>query len=322
MGDGDALEVRVANLENERDVAELSQLRFAWRAVERDELGLSEDAFRVAFATWLHEHRTSHVGFLGRLGDEPVAMAWLAIVDRVPGPELFERRCAYVQSVYVSRAYRNGGIGARVMNELIGFARGARLDYLAVHPSQESFSFYRRMGFAGTDHVLELDVRPPRHAYVVMMESNASPRTDSSAPVVARGQRRAILTLLGVVALIILTLYSVLLFGVTSTAVPTGTPQAVVEVVSAQLTSSQQIPANEFRVVANISTVNKYWAMFVVTPTAAGRGKIETTFGYYQFVSHRWQFRAAGRTNVGCASSGVHHVPANVLAGFHEHCSS
>jgi hypothetical protein len=134
------------------------------------------------------------------------------------------------------------------------------------------------------------------------------------------GQRRTIITIVSTVAIIILTLYSVLLFGVTSTAVPTGTPQAVEQVVAAQLTAIQQIPANEFRVVAIISTVNKYWAMFIVTPTAAGQGHIQSTYGYYQFSNRRWQLRAAGSTNVGCASSGRGHVPAAVLAGFNQHC--
>ena len=135
------------------------------------------------------------------------------------------------------------------------------------------------------------------------------------------GQRRTIVTLVATVALIILTLYSVLLFGVTSSANPTGTPEAVVAVVSAQLTSSQQIPANEFRVTANISSANKYWAMFVVTPTALGRGKLQTTWGYYEFQSRRWQLRAAGSAQVGCDVRGAHHVPVNVLHSFGQTCT-
>lgn len=135
------------------------------------------------------------------------------------------------------------------------------------------------------------------------------------------GQRRSIVTLLAAVAIVILTLYSVLLFGVTSRANPTGTPQAVEQVVAAQLTAVQQIPANQFHVVATISSVNKYWAMFVVTASALGRGHIQTTWGYYQFSSRRWQLRAAGSSHVGCAPRGPSHVPANVLAGFNEQCS-
>ncbi len=147
-----------------------------------------------------------------------------------------------------------------------------------------------------------------------------NPNATSDASTSPWAQRRTIITLVATVALIILTLYSVLLFGVTSTANPTGTPEAVVAVVSAQLTSSQQIPGNEFRVTANISTANKYWAMFVVTPTALGRAKLQRTWGYYEFLSRRWQLRAAGSSRVGCDAHGVHHVPATVLRSFGQQC--
>jgi hypothetical protein len=151
-------------------------------------------------------------------------------------------------------------------------------------------------------------------------DSVQEPATPQRAPI--RGQRRTIITLVSTVALIVLTLYSVLFFGVTSRNVPTGTPEAVVEVVSAQLTLNQQIPAKEFKVTADISSANKYWAMFIVTPTVAGLGKIQLTYGFYQFADHRWQFRAAGANNVGCATRGSTHVPANVLASFAQHCAA
>jgi GNAT superfamily N-acetyltransferase len=154
--------VRIGDLANDHDVEQLSQLRFSWRAKERDEQGLSEDEFARSFARWCREHSDSHVGFLGSLGDNAVAMTWLALVDRVPGPRVFERRCAYVQSAYVSPEHRNAGYGSRLMAGLIDYSRTLGLDYVAVHPSSESFSFYQRLGFAGTSKVLELDFRHER----------------------------------------------------------------------------------------------------------------------------------------------------------------
>lgn len=154
--------VRVANVNSGADVEQLARLRFAWRARERDEVGLSESEFASEFARWLFDHRDSHVGFIGSLGDDAVAMAWLALVDRVPGPGVFERRCAYVQSVFVTPANRNHGRGSQLMTALIELSRERGLDYIAVHPSAESFSFYQRLGFVGTQKVLELDFRSER----------------------------------------------------------------------------------------------------------------------------------------------------------------
>jgi GNAT superfamily N-acetyltransferase len=136
-----------------------------WRALERDEGGLDREEFDAAFTRWWRDHRDSHVAAIGSLDDEPVAMAWLALVDRVPGPGAFVRRCAYVQSVYVERAHRNDALGSALMREVISRAQELELDYLAVHPSPFAFSFYRRLGFDPTSRVLELDFRPPPSAF-------------------------------------------------------------------------------------------------------------------------------------------------------------
>jgi len=138
------------------DVSSLSYLRFQWRSGERGERGLDEGAFERALAEWMIAHGSSHLPFLALRGDTPVAMTWLAIVDRIPGPELFVRRSAYVQSAYVVASERTRGVGTALMRVAIDHARHLGVDYVAVHPSARSFSFYRRLGFAETDGVLEL----------------------------------------------------------------------------------------------------------------------------------------------------------------------
>ncbi len=96
----------------------------------------------------------SHSWQRGR--EEPVGMAWMALVDRVPGPERFTRRSGLVQSLYVVPAHRAREIGARLVQRLLDHALGLGLDYMAVHPSDVAFSLYRRLGFSGTERVPEL----------------------------------------------------------------------------------------------------------------------------------------------------------------------
>jgi GNAT superfamily N-acetyltransferase len=155
--------VRIGSDASARDVADLARLRVAWRVGEGDESGLDEASFATALATWMREH-PDHLGFIGSIDEEAVAMAWMAIVHRVPGPGVFVRTCAYVQSAYVAPEHRNDGVGTAVMTALIEHGRGIGLDYIAVHPSERSFPFYRRLGFRGTERVLELDFRPGRGA--------------------------------------------------------------------------------------------------------------------------------------------------------------
>ncbi len=144
------------------DVAALSQLRYRWRVGERCERGLDERAFEEALSGWIEDHAATHLPFLAEKGLRPVGMAWLALVDRIPGPEQLVRRSAYLQSVYVVADERGHGVGARLIQLVVDHGRSLGLDYIAVHPSEQSFPLYRRLGFAETSRVLELrDVARP-----------------------------------------------------------------------------------------------------------------------------------------------------------------
>jgi GNAT superfamily N-acetyltransferase len=136
----------------------LAALRWEWRVEEGGEKGLSRRDFDAQFATWIADHRASHLAWLAHEADDPIGMAWLAIVDRIPGPGVWIRRAANVQSVYVRPAHRDRGVGARLLTDLVACARDLRLDYLTVHPSERSFSLYRRAGFREWNGVLELDL--------------------------------------------------------------------------------------------------------------------------------------------------------------------
>jgi GNAT superfamily N-acetyltransferase len=153
MTSDDPLLLRVAGVS---DVEHLAQLRYQWRAGERGEIGLDERSFERSLRSWMEDHSASHVPFLALRNRGAIGMAWLALVDRVPGPEHFTRRSAYVQSVFVISPERSNGVGTLLMGLVLAHARELSLDYVAVHPSERSFPLYRRLGFTDTDGVLEL----------------------------------------------------------------------------------------------------------------------------------------------------------------------
>ena len=153
--------LREAFVDNDRDVAELAALRYDWRVGELGENGPSSEKFAQSLASWWRGNAVSHVALVGSVDDEAVAMAWLAIVERVPSPTSPERRCGYVQSVYVRPQFRNRGIGHDVVAQLLAIAQARGLDYVAVHPTEKSFTFYQRLSFSPTSKVLELDFRVP-----------------------------------------------------------------------------------------------------------------------------------------------------------------
>jgi ribosomal protein S18 acetylase RimI-like enzyme len=153
----DGIQIRRIGVDDRAGHEALAELRWRWRVDERGEVGLGHDEFVAALGGWIVEHAASHLPYLATDDDGAiVGMAWLALVERVPGPEVWERRSAYVQSVYVPPEARRRGIARRLVDELIVESRRLGLDYLAVHPSDMSFGLYRAAGFAGSDRVLEL----------------------------------------------------------------------------------------------------------------------------------------------------------------------
>jgi GNAT superfamily N-acetyltransferase len=139
------------------DADALTRLRWIWRVVERNEVG-DPDRFRAEFATWISQHERTHVPYLVEVDGYAVGMAWLAIVERIPGPEIWKRLSGHIQSVYVTAEHRDGGLGSLLIGQLIEGATREGVDYLFVHPSPRSFPFYRRLGFSGEGSLLFLDL--------------------------------------------------------------------------------------------------------------------------------------------------------------------
>jgi hypothetical protein len=91
------------------DADELARLRWIWRAVERNEVG-DPDRFREEFATWTSEHVRTHVPYLVEADGCAIGMAWLAIIERIPGPQIWKRLSGHLQSVYVMAEHRDRGL--------------------------------------------------------------------------------------------------------------------------------------------------------------------------------------------------------------------
>jgi len=138
------------------DAGELAGLRWTWRTTEHDESGMERSVFDAAFGEWMHEHRESHTPFVADEGGASVGMAWLATLERVPGPGVWRRLGGAVQSVYVLPEHRGHGLGSALVQAVVSEARSNGLGYLIVHPSERAFPLYRRLGFGESGRVLEL----------------------------------------------------------------------------------------------------------------------------------------------------------------------
>jgi len=137
------------------DADELARLRWRWRVDEGGEAGLAWEEFRTRFAQWWRARTDRHLAFLAEVDAVVAGTMWLAVIDRVPGPGVWERRAGLVQNSYVVPELRGRGVGTALLEALHDSAAELGLDYLSVHPSERSFDFYRRSGYAEYAGVLE-----------------------------------------------------------------------------------------------------------------------------------------------------------------------
>src|SRR5262245_4898936 len=93
-------------------------------------------------------------------GGRLVGCLWFQLIQKVPHPSRrrWERPIGYVTNVYVERDLRNEGLGGRLMDEALAFARAREVAEIVVWPSARSLSFYRRAGFGKVEAPLLLDL--------------------------------------------------------------------------------------------------------------------------------------------------------------------
>lgn len=143
------------------DVEELARLR--WLLYTEDAEGDPEpyDAYAERFVAFAREAladdrwRAWIAEDLGQL----VGALWRFTVPRVPQPGRGEPRpLAYVTNTYVEPAYRNGGLGTKLLDRAIEASRAEGFSLVMVWPSERSVPFYERAGFERGPDPLVLDL--------------------------------------------------------------------------------------------------------------------------------------------------------------------
>ncbi len=83
-----------------------------------------------------------------------VSITWVKIMVKVPWPDPFNARWAYVTNVYSRPTHRGLGIGTRLMKLLQEWATEQGFEFLILWPSEKSVAWYRRLGFREDPEVL------------------------------------------------------------------------------------------------------------------------------------------------------------------------
>lgn len=126
----------------------MAELRWELVGPNDREPGANRRRFVETFQQWCETHHSTHLCVVGvDRGDEVVAFGFVALTPRVPSPDRDERKSADVQTVFVTPALRNAGIGGQLIDQLVSLARAQGAEHVTVHSSSGAVTAYERAGF-------------------------------------------------------------------------------------------------------------------------------------------------------------------------------
>ena len=138
----------------EKDLLALAEMRWTWRVEEDEEDGVEPAVEKAEFlATCVAFLKRgladgSWVYWVAEKDGQLISQIFVRRVVKVPKPDRLHDEYGYVTNVYTKPAFRNQGIGSKLMKHVLNWAKAQDLEFLVVWPGEESIRFYERAGFA------------------------------------------------------------------------------------------------------------------------------------------------------------------------------
>ena len=126
------------------DLRRLASLRATW-AAEQDPSTPDDPYFEDAYLTWMEANPRKF--FVAEQGTQLIGMLNLLVFQRMPKPGKEPSCWVYLGNVYVLPAFRNAGVGGRLVQASVEFSERIRAARMVLSPSSESQGFYQRLGF-------------------------------------------------------------------------------------------------------------------------------------------------------------------------------
>lgn len=151
----------------EEDLPQLAELRWAFRTELRPPAGviplkpvLPREVFLPACLEFLQRGLASGYWafWVAEEDGEIISQVCIQKIDKIPRPIDLHPQMGYITNVYTRPAYRNQGIGAKLMTLASDWARSEGLESLVLWPAKGREAFYERAGF-NPSHALEQDLQ-------------------------------------------------------------------------------------------------------------------------------------------------------------------
>ena len=134
------------------DLPAIIRLRCEWtRELDGD---VEDPAFDERFAAWFSRESSRRITWLAEADGRVVGMMNLAVFERMPRPGRPPSHWGYLGNAFVQGAYRNQGVGRKLIHALLNYADDNGFERIVLSPSEPSVPFYERAGFGPADALL------------------------------------------------------------------------------------------------------------------------------------------------------------------------
>jgi GNAT superfamily N-acetyltransferase len=144
-------EILIRRAEN-ADLPEIIGLRSDWTREQDGEV--DDPGFDDRFATWFVRESSRRITWLAKADSRAVGMMNLTVFERMPRPGRPPSRWGYLGNAFVLAAYRNQGVGNKLIGALLEYADDNGFARVVLSPSERSIPFYVRVGFGPADALL------------------------------------------------------------------------------------------------------------------------------------------------------------------------
>jgi GNAT superfamily N-acetyltransferase len=144
----------------EKDFSQLAEMRWDFRQESGEEIAIIEKSeFIENCLDFLRNESASYTYWIAENDGEIVSHIFVNRIKLVPRPCRLEDSFAYLTNTYTKPEFRGKGIGAKLLQNVIDWAKDEDFELLLVYPSEEAITFYGRLGFENDKEVLKLVLR-------------------------------------------------------------------------------------------------------------------------------------------------------------------
>lgn len=142
----------------EKDICQLAELRWIHEYDENISSYVEKEEFIKECSNFLTNglDAGNWIYWIAVDEDEIIANIYVQKIRKVPKPSKLFAEIAYVTNVHTKEKYRNMGIGTKLLQHVINWAKASEIELLFCWPSERSVPYYERAGFKSQNEIVEL----------------------------------------------------------------------------------------------------------------------------------------------------------------------